>query len=121
MNREIRSLLLAIPVLLSLSILSPCVLANETVRVSWTVPIQRKNGELLSSAEIGGYRLYMVREVPGGTQFLAEDQRVVDINNAMTTELQQSLSSGTWHIVVHTYDINNLVSEASAPQSIVIP
>lgn len=85
----------------------PSEVAPSSVSIAWTAPVARADGSPLSLAEIGGYRIYY------GTSEGDYPNRV-DVNDGTAVESSlNGLPSGTYYIVVTTYDVAGRESEFS--------
>lgn len=83
------------------------VAAPGSVSIAWTAPVARADGSPLSLAEIGGYRIYY------GTSEGDYPNRI-DVNDGTAVESSlNGLPSGTYYIVVTTYDVAGRESEFS--------
>jgi len=79
---------------------------NE-VALSWLAPVEREDGTPISMAEIGGYRIYY-----GTSQGNYTKQVSISDSNTMHVTLSD-LVSGTYYIVITTYDMDGLESAYS--------
>jgi hypothetical protein len=79
----------------------------SSVTIAWTAPVARADGSPLSLAEIGGYRVYY-----GNSE--GDYPNRVDVNDGTAVESTlNDLASGTYYIVVTTYDVAGRESEFS--------
>jgi len=78
--------------------------STEDVSLSWSAPVTREDGDLLSLSELEGYRVYY------GT---GKDDlnALVDLNDsAETTYIVTGLSPGIYYFAVTAYDFDGLES-----------
>lgn len=74
------------------------------IALSWIAPVEREDGTPISMAEIAGYRVYY-----GTSQ--GDYPNEVDIADSSTMQVALSnLVSGTYYIVVTSYDVDGLES-----------
>jgi len=95
---------------------TPIQIINTTVSVRWDIPVTKKDGTLLNSSEIGGYKIYVA------TSATATPVQLINITNRATTEYTlTSLTVGqTYYIYVTTYDVNGDESALSIPVMITV-
>ena len=73
---------------------------TQGVALSWVAPVEREDGTPISMAEIGGYRVYY-----GTSQ--GKYTKNVDIADRTTMQATLSnLTTGTYYIVMTTYDVD---------------
>lgn len=85
----------------------PAEVAPSSVTIAWTAPVARADGSPLSLAEIGGYRVYY-----GNSE--GDYPSRIDVNDGTAVESTlNDLPSGTYYIVVTTYDVAGRESEFS--------
>ena len=75
--------------------------------LSWVAPVEREDGTPISMAEIAGYRVYY-----GTTQGQYTNEIDITDGNTMQAALN-NLVSGTYYIVVTTYDMDGRESAYS--------
>ena len=79
----------------------------QDINLSWNAPVEREDGTPISMAEIAGYRVYY-----GTSQGNYTNE--VNINNSSTMQVTLSnLSSGTYYIVMTTFDVDGRESAYS--------
>ena len=78
------------------------------INLSWVAPVEREDGTPIMMSEIGGYRIYY-----GTTPGSYPDHVDVTDGSTMTATLI-GLASGTYYIVVTTYDVNGRESAHSS-------
>jgi hypothetical protein len=79
----------------------------QDINLSWVAPVEREDGTPIAMAEIAGYRVYY-----GTSQGSYPNQ--VDISNGSTMQVTLgNLVSGTYYIVVTTYDMDGRESAFS--------
>jgi len=86
---------------------------SGTVTVNWTAPDTRSNGDQLSLAEIGGYRIYY-----GATAGDYPNQ--LDINDSTAEQTTFTVPSGVYYFVMTTYDVDGRESSFSIENTIAI-
>ena len=70
------------------------------IALSWVAPVEREDGTPISMAEIAGYRVYY-----GNSQGSYPNE--VDIADSSTMQVAlNNLASGTYYIVVTSYDVD---------------
>ena len=79
----------------------------ESVALAWVAPVEREDGTPISMAEIAGYRVYY-----GTAQGSYPNQVDIADKNTMQTTLSD-LETGTYYIVVTTYDMDGRESTFS--------
>ena len=79
----------------------------EGVVLAWVAPVEREDGTPISMAEIAGYRVYY-----GTAQGSYPNQVDIADRDTMQTTLSD-LETGTYHIVVTTYDMDGRESTFS--------
>jgi hypothetical protein len=80
---------------------------SEDVALAWVAPVQREDGTPLSMAEIAGYRVYY-----GTAQGSYPNQVDIADRDTMQSTLSD-LETGTYYIVVTTYDMDGRESTFS--------
>jgi VCBS repeat-containing protein len=81
--------------------------ANGDISLSWVAPVEREDGTPISMSEIAGYRVYY-----GTSQ--GNYTKQVEIAGSSTMQATLSnLASGTYYIVVTTYDVDGRESAHS--------
>lgn len=81
--------------------------AEEKIVLTWTAPVQRENGSLLSPSELVGYQIYFTVEETGESTMIEIDDTRIDhyeFNN---------LAPGTYFFSVTAVDAKGQVSELS--------
>jgi hypothetical protein len=74
--------------------------ATGSLALSWVAPVARADGTPLSLADIDGFRIYY-----GSTA--GNYSHSVNITDATTQQVVlKNLASGTWYIVMTTYDVD---------------
>lgn len=79
----------------------------QDVTLAWVAPVEREDGTPISMAEIAGYRVYY-----GTSQGNFTNEIDIADSNTMQVTLN-SLVSGTYYLVVTTYDIDGRESALS--------
>jgi len=79
----------------------------EGIVLAWDAPVQRENGTPISMAEIAGYKVYY-----GTAQGSYPNQVDIADRDTMQTTLSD-LETGTYYIVVTTYDMDGRESTFS--------
>ena len=80
---------------------------TQVVALSWTAPVEREDGTPISMSEIAGYRVYY-----GTTEGNYPNQ--LDIADSYNMQAMLSnLASGTYYIVVTSYDMDGRESAFS--------
>jgi len=77
------------------------------VALSWIAPVEREDGTPIAMAEIAGYRVYY-----GTSEGSYTNGVDIEDSNTMQAELN-NLASGTYYIVVTTYDMDGRESAFS--------
>lgn len=80
---------------------------TQGVALSWVAPAEREDGTPISMAEIAGYRVYY-----GTSEGVYTNEVDITDSNTMQTALS-NLASGTYYIVVTTYDMDGRESAFS--------
>jgi hypothetical protein len=86
----------------------PPPVADKAIDVSWVAPVEREDGTPITMSEIAGYRLYYGTTAgiyPSMVEFTGSDTMNATING---------LTSGTYYIVVTTYDVDGRESVHSS-------
>jgi hypothetical protein len=81
--------------------------ANDTIVLSWSIPIQRENGALLSPSDLAGYQIYYTVEETGESIMIEIDDITVDHYTF------KDLPPGTYYFAVTAVDVRGVVSELS--------
>ena len=80
---------------------------GQNIALSWVAPVEREDGSPISMTEIAGYRVYY-----GTSQGNYTNE--VDVAGANTMQVTlSSLETGTYYIVVTTYDMDGRESAFS--------
>ncbi|MGS2724267.1 fibronectin type III domain-containing protein [Porticoccus sp. GXU_MW_L64] len=88
--------------------------ATFSATLSWNIPSNRENGDSLELYEIGGYEIqYKLASDSQYTSVLVNDE--TRDNYEIT-----GLSAGTYEFRIATFDIDNVYSQFSSPQSATI-
>jgi hypothetical protein len=83
------------------------IVQGAAISLSWTAPYEREDGTPISMSEIAGYRVYY-----GTSQ--GDYSEGVDITDSSTMQVTlNNVPSGTYYIVVTTYDIDGVESAYS--------
>lgn len=94
---------------------------SKTVTLTWSVPVQRENGDPLSIAEISGYKIYYFMEGTAVEVGEVEDISPIDEQGNLVTNTDITIEqAGFWNFSIAAYDDNNLFSEMSDPIGAVI-
>ena len=80
---------------------------TQVVALSWTAPVEREDGTPISMSEIAGYRVYY-----GTTEGNYPNQLEIADSYNMQAMLS-NLASGTYYIVVTSYDMDGRESAFS--------
>ncbi len=80
---------------------------QETIVLTWTAPVQRENGSLLSPSELVGYQIYYTVEETGESTMIEIDDTRVD-HYAF-----KNLAPGTYYFSVTAVDAKGKVSKLS--------
>ena len=76
------------------------IVQGAAIALSWTAPYEREDGTPISMSEIAGYRVYYGTEQGDYTE-------QVDVADSSTMEVTlNNLSTGTYYVVVTTYDMD---------------
>ena len=82
-----------------------------SITLAWTAPVTRADGEPMSLAEIGGFRIYYGKSV-------ANYQKTVDVTDGTaTTAIMTDVPAGNYFIVMTTYDTEGRESRFSSEVS----
>lgn len=85
-----------------------------SVNLSWSIPINRQDGTLLSPSELAGYKIYITTES-------TDESIIIAINDpAQTTYTVPDLSPDVYHMAMSSVDNGGLHSELSAVVSVTI-
>jgi len=84
------------------------VTSNGSMTMSWTAPVTRADGSPMSLADIDGYRIYY-----GDSAGSYPDSVDVTDGTAVTATVN-NIPSGTYHIVMSTYDVDGRESAFSS-------
>ncbi len=75
--------------------------------MSWTAPMERENGSLLSPSELVGYQIYYTVEETG-------ESIMIEIDDTGTTEYAfHDLAPGTYFFAITAVDSKGEISELS--------
>ena len=80
---------------------------KETIVLTWTAPVQRENGSLLSPSELVGYQIYYTIEETGESTMIEIDDTGVDHYQF------KNLAPGTYYFSVTAVDAKGKVSKLS--------
>lgn len=81
--------------------------AASSIRLNWTVPTTRENGQSLKASELAGYELYYTTDNPAVTG-------TIKINSGTTsTYTLQNLAAGNYHFAISAVDVKGLKSKLS--------
>lgn len=87
---------------------------TATANLSWSTPGVRENGDKLYPYELGGYQIRY--RMAGETEYQS-----VTINDGEATQYQLSdLESGTYEIMISTFDTEGVYSDYSPAQTVVL-
>ena len=82
-----------------------------SITLAWTAPVTRADGEPMSLAEIGGFRIYYGKSVASYT-------KTVDVTDGTaTTATMIDVPAGNYFIVMTTYDTEGRESQLSSEVS----
>jgi hypothetical protein len=76
------------------------IVQGAAISLSWTAPYEREDGTPIPMSDIAGYRVYY-----GSSQ--GDYSEIVDIADSSTMQVTlNNVPSGTYYIVVTTYDVD---------------
>ena len=80
---------------------------KETIVLSWSAPILRENGSLLSPSELAGFQIYYTVEETG-------ESTMIEIDDTRINHYEfKDLAPGTYYFSVTAVDAKGMVSELS--------
>mgnify|MGYP001817981393 CR=1 FL=1 len=80
---------------------------QDSITLSWTAPMERENGSLLSPSELAGYQIYYTVEETG-------ESTMIEIDDIGTTEYEfRDLAPGTYFFAITAVDSKGEISELS--------
>jgi hypothetical protein len=80
---------------------------RDGVTLSWSPPMERENGSLLSPSELAGYQIYYTLEETG-------ESIMIEIDDTGATEYEfRDLAPGTYYFAITAVDAKGEISELS--------
>jgi len=84
------------------------VTSTGSMSISWTAPVTRADGSPMSLADIDGYRIYY------GDSAGSYPDSIDVIDGTAVTASVDNIPSGTYHVVMSTYDVDGRESAFSS-------
>jgi hypothetical protein len=88
--------------------------ATRNLTVSWSIPLQRVNGESLSASELKGYEIYFTSNKG------SKDATIVVNDPHQTEHTIENLAPDTYHVALVAKDNNGVYSDLSEMVSVTI-
>ncbi len=80
---------------------------QDSITLTWSAPVERENGNLLSPSELTGYQIYYTVEETG-------ESIMIEIDDTRTTEYEfRDLAPGTYFFAITAVDSKGEISELS--------
>ncbi len=88
--------------------------AGSSVKLSWSIPTTRENGQALATSELTGYELYYTTDDPNVTG-------TVNVSGGTTSSYTvQNLAGGNYHFAMSAIDAGGLKSKLSTVADITL-
>lgn len=84
--------------------------ASYNIKLSWTIPATRQNGQPLALSELKGYEVYYATDSSAST---ANDTVVTISGGSTTTSTITKLPAGTYYFSISAIDVNGMKSPLS--------